>query len=170
MSTKCSTQGVLFPGVAGRDAVVHFNAGDVTSNGGVLMLERADRRIGLMSRFAACFRDHRDPDRVEHTARHLVSQRVFGLCLGYEDVSDHDGLGLQGADGATVGEEEVVGEAVAGGHRELADGHAAGGVEVHRAAVLDEPAPVDDDVVDPSSGLPLRRHLPRSLPTAQRSR
>jgi isoleucyl-tRNA synthetase len=31
---------------AGRDAVVQFNAGDVTSNGGVLMLERVDRRIG----------------------------------------------------------------------------------------------------------------------------
>jgi hypothetical protein len=93
MSTKCSTQGVLFPGVAGRDAVVQFNAGDVTSNGGVLMLERADRRIGLTPRFAACFRDHRDPDRVEHTARQLVAQRVFGLCLGYEDVSDHDALG-----------------------------------------------------------------------------
>jgi hypothetical protein len=42
MSTKCSTQGTLFPGVAGRDAVVQFNAGDVTSNGGSLLLECAD--------------------------------------------------------------------------------------------------------------------------------
>ena len=93
MSTKCNAQGTLFPGVAGRDAVVCFNAGDVTSNGGVLMLERADRRIELTSRFAACFRDHRYPDRIEHTARQLVTQRVFGLCLGYEDISDHDAIG-----------------------------------------------------------------------------
>ena len=106
MSTKCSTQGVLFPGVAGRDAVVQFNAGDVTSNGGALMLERADRRIGLMSRFAACFRDHRDPDRIDHTARHLVSQRVFGLCLGYEDVSDHDAVGKDPLFAATCGKKE----------------------------------------------------------------
>ena len=106
MSTECSTQGVLFPGVAGRDAVVQFNAGDVTSNGGVLMLDRADRRVGLMSRFAACFRDHRDPDRVEHTARQLVAQRVFGLCLGYEDVSDHDAVGKDPLLAAACGKQE----------------------------------------------------------------
>src|SRR5437016_13035659 len=93
MRAECNSQGTLFPGVAGRDAVVRFDAGDVTSDGGVLMLERADRRVGLMSRFAACFRDHRDADRVEHTARQLVTQRVFGLCLGYEDVVDHDAVG-----------------------------------------------------------------------------
>jgi len=106
MSAKCSTQGTLFPGVAGRDAVVCFDAGDVTSNGGVLMLECADRRIELTSRFAACFRDHRDPDRIEHTARHLVAQRVFGLCLGYEDVSDHDAIGTDPLFAAACGKKQ----------------------------------------------------------------
>ncbi|MBI3875368.1 MAG: IS1380 family transposase [Verrucomicrobia bacterium] len=96
----------MFPGVAGRDAVVRFDAGDVTSNGGVLMLERADRRVGLMSRFAACFRDHRDPERIEHTARQLVAQRVFGLCLGYEDVVDHDALGKDPLLAAACGKRE----------------------------------------------------------------
>lgn len=93
MSAECSSEGTLFPDVAGRTAVVRFDAGEVTSNGGVLVLERVDRRIGLLRRFAACFRDHRDPERVEHTALELVKQRVFGLCLGYEDVSDHDAIG-----------------------------------------------------------------------------
>ena len=94
MDTECSEQGTLFPDVAGREAMVRFNADAVTSNGGVLVLERADRRAKLLSRFAACFRDHRDPDRIEHSVRQLVTQRVFGLCLGYEDVSDHDAIGL----------------------------------------------------------------------------
>ena len=93
MRAQCSSEGTLFPDVAGRDAVVRFDAGDVTSNGGVLVLERAERRVKLLSRFASCFRDHRDPDRVEHTVRQLVTQRVFGLRLGYEDISDHDAVG-----------------------------------------------------------------------------
>jgi hypothetical protein len=106
METECSDGGTLFPDVAGRDAVVRFNADCVTSNGGVLVLERADRRTKLLSRFAACFRDHRDQDRVEHTARQLVTQRVFGLCLGYEDVSDHDALGRDPLLAAACGRRE----------------------------------------------------------------
>ena len=106
MSTECNSQKLLFEGVAGRDAVVSFDAGEVTSNGGVLMLERADRRVDLTSRFAACFRDHRDADRVEHTVRQLVAQRVYGLCLGYEDVSDHDAVGKDPLLALACGKEE----------------------------------------------------------------
>ena len=42
--------------------------------------------------FAACFRDYRQPAQVEHSVRELVSQRVYGLALGYEDLNDHDQL------------------------------------------------------------------------------
>ena len=93
MKTECSTQRMLFDGVAGRDAVVRFDAGEVTSGAGVLLLERTDRRVRLLSRFAACFRDHREPRRIAHTVQQMVSQRVFGLCLGYEDITDHDHVG-----------------------------------------------------------------------------
>ena len=106
MRTECSSQGTLFAGVAGRDVVVRFDAGEVTSNGGALLLERADRRVKLTSRFAACFRDHRDPERIEHTVRQLVSQRVLGLCLGYEDVSDHDAVGKDPLFAAVCGRRE----------------------------------------------------------------
>lgn len=115
MNAECSTTGTLFPGVAGRDAVVRFNAGDVSSNGGVLLLERVDRRIGLLTRFAACFRDHRDPTRVEHPVRQLVAQRVLGLCLGYEDVSDHDAVGKDPLLAAACGR----GEGALAGHATL---------------------------------------------------
>ena len=40
--------------------------------------------------FSQCFTDYRDPDSIEHTVAELVSQRVFGLALGYEDLNDHD--------------------------------------------------------------------------------
>lgn len=93
MKTDCSTQGTLFADIAGRDAVARFDAGDVTSSAGVLLLERTDRRLDLLRRFAGCFRDHRAARRVEHTVVQMVRQRVFGLCLGFEDITDHDHVG-----------------------------------------------------------------------------
>jgi Transposase DDE domain group 1 len=48
--------------------------------------------IGLVTRFAACFRDFRCPELIEHEVETLIGQRVFGLALGYEDLIDHDQL------------------------------------------------------------------------------
>jgi hypothetical protein len=106
MKTECNTQGVLFDGVAGRDAVARFDAGEVTSSAGVLLLERTDRRTRLLSRFAKCFRDHRDPRLITHTVQQMVSQRVFGLCLGYEDITDHDYIGKDPLLAAACGKRE----------------------------------------------------------------
>ena len=41
---------------------------------------------------ATCFEDRRDPQRIEHRVGELVSQRVYALALGYEDLNDHDQL------------------------------------------------------------------------------
>lgn len=41
---------------------------------------------------AACFTDHRDQKRVKHRLPTLLSQRVCGIALGYEDINDHDSL------------------------------------------------------------------------------
>src|ERR1700756_3634997 len=55
-------------------------------------LGATDRAIGLIDRFAACFRDERREDLIEHEVATLVGQRVFGIALGYEDLNDHDEL------------------------------------------------------------------------------
>jgi hypothetical protein len=57
-----------------------------------LLLREVEKRTGIVERFAACFRDHRKAERVEHKVRELVAQRVYGLALGYEDLNDHDEL------------------------------------------------------------------------------
>ena len=72
--------------------VAGFDGGAITSDAGALLLGATDRSIGLVRRFAACFRDARDPERVEHGITTLVGQRVFGIALGYEDLLDHDQL------------------------------------------------------------------------------
>jgi hypothetical protein len=69
-----------------------FSAGQVSSDGGSLLLREAERKIGLIDRLAACFTDKRRQDRVEHRLGHMLSQRIFGLALGYEDLNDHEHL------------------------------------------------------------------------------
>jgi hypothetical protein len=69
-----------------------FDGGAITSDAGGLLLREVEKRTGILAQFAACFRDHRDPERVEHTVKELVAQRVYALALGYEDLNDHDQL------------------------------------------------------------------------------
>ena len=92
MPTECSADLFGFPPVEGRGVVAGFDGGAITSNAGALLLGAADRAIGLVDRFADCFRDQRSPVMIEHTVRTLVGQRIFGIAMGYEDLSDHDEL------------------------------------------------------------------------------
>jgi Transposase DDE domain group 1 len=92
MQTECSPALFAFAPVEGRAVVAGFDGGAITSDAGALLLGATDRSIGLVRRFAACFRDARDPERVEHGITTLVGQRVFGIALGYEDLLDHDQL------------------------------------------------------------------------------
>jgi hypothetical protein len=81
-----------FARVEGRSVVASFDGGAMTSDAGALLLGATDRAIGLVRRFASCFRDTRRADLIEHDVATLVGQRVFGIALGYEDLIDHDAL------------------------------------------------------------------------------
>ena len=92
MRTESSPTLFEFAPVAGHVVVAGFDGGTITSDAGALLLGATDRAIGLVRRFAVCFRDARAPERVEHEVPTLVGQRVFGIALGYEDLIDHDQL------------------------------------------------------------------------------
>jgi len=92
MPTECSAALFDFAPAAGRQVVAAFDGGAITSDAGALLLGAADRAIRLTERFAACFTDQRAAERVEHGAATLVMQRVTGIALGYEDLTDHDEL------------------------------------------------------------------------------
>lgn len=74
--------------LGGRDLVWRFDGGDITSDGGALLLKKLEERTGIVQRFAACFTDFRNADQIEHPLLDLIKQRVFGLALGYEDLKD----------------------------------------------------------------------------------
>ena len=90
--TECSQSSFLFGKHFRRQVSTRFDGGVISSDGGALLLREVDRRINLLPRLAACFEDRRDPRRIEHQVGELVSQRVYALALGYEDLNDHDEL------------------------------------------------------------------------------
>ena len=92
MQSECSPALLDFAPVDGRRVVAGFDGGAITSNAGALLLGATDRAINLVGRFAACFRDARMAEQVEHDIATLVGQRIFGIALGHEDVVDHDQL------------------------------------------------------------------------------
>jgi hypothetical protein len=90
--TVCSTSSDLFPACKSRKVQVDFNGGDVTSDGGALLLRQADRRLGLSRAISRLLEDPRRQKSVQHTLPALLRQRVYGIALGYEDLNDHDTL------------------------------------------------------------------------------
>jgi hypothetical protein len=92
MPTKSIPELFGFEPVERRRVEASFDGGQMTSDGGALLLGRTARAIGLIDRFAGCFVDHRNPELIEHEIETLVGQRVYGIALGYEDLIDHDQL------------------------------------------------------------------------------
>ncbi|MBV9081649.1 MAG: IS1380 family transposase [Acidobacteriaceae bacterium] len=90
--TECTQSSFGFAGAWSRSVVARFDGGKITSDAGGLLLREVDRRIGLLSRLSDCFLDGREQSRVRHSVREMVSQRVYGLALGYEDLNDHEQL------------------------------------------------------------------------------
>ena len=72
-----------------------------------LLLRETDKRLNLLPRLAECFLDGREAERIEHSVLEMLSQRIYGLALGYEDLNDHEQLRKDPLFGVLVGREEV---------------------------------------------------------------
>jgi len=90
--TVCNAELFEFPAVKKRAVKVDFTGGNVSSDGGLLLLRQIDRRLGLTQALAKVLPDSRDGDRIDHPLVSLVRQRIYGLAQGYEDLNDHDTL------------------------------------------------------------------------------
>lgn len=90
--TECIADLFAFQDLGGRAVQARFDGGLVSSDGGGILLREIEQKLGIVAQFAQCFTDHRDPDLIEHPLVDLLKQRIFGLCLGYEDLNDHDSL------------------------------------------------------------------------------
>ena len=87
-----------------------FDGGSMTSDAGVMLLA-TDRKLGLMQAAAGCIADPRSPLLIKHGVVDMLRQRVYGLALGWEDLSDHGALRGDVAMQTAVGVEREVASA-----------------------------------------------------------
>jgi Transposase DDE domain group 1 len=90
--TECIQSRFGFAKHFSREVVGEFSGGTMTSDGGALLLREVDQKMNLLPRFSQCFLDGRNPDLIEHPVEQMLAQRIYGLALGYEDLSDHEQL------------------------------------------------------------------------------
>jgi hypothetical protein len=107
--TQCSEKAMHFKHLGSRDVVANFAGGQLSSDGGALLLGQVDEGLRVTERFAALFTDHRDRDSTEHSVLDLLRQRVYGIALGYEDLNDHDELSRDPLLAAVVGKKDPTG-------------------------------------------------------------
>ena len=105
--TECIQESFSFTAHFSRRVQAEFTAGRVSSDGGALLLREADRRINLLGRLASCFLDGRAPLLVKHRLSEMLSQRIYGLALGYEDLCDHEQLRSDPLLGVLSGKREL---------------------------------------------------------------
>src|ERR1035438_8745398 len=108
--TECTQSCFPFAPHFSRDVVARFDGGQITTEAGALLLRPVEQLTGILRQFAACFRDYRRADLVEHSVSELVRQRVYGIALGYEDLNDHDQLRQDPLLALLSGKRDVEGE------------------------------------------------------------
>ena len=80
------------PSICQKKVTAAFDGGLISSDGGVLLLAGADKRLGLIDRLAAIIPDHRNPELITHSLADILRARIFAIACGYPDADDPDDL------------------------------------------------------------------------------
>ena len=78
--------------VSGKTIVAKFDAGLLSSDGGILVLREVEQRLRVADRMAACIEDPRVPDQITHTLADIIRFRLLMIAAGYEDGNDASSL------------------------------------------------------------------------------
>jgi hypothetical protein len=105
--SECNQSSFGFEAFGTREIISKFDGGTISSDGGSLLLRQTNKRLNLLPRLAKCFLDGRNQNLVEHSVQQMVSQRIYGLALGYEDLNDHEQLRTDPVFGILVGREDL---------------------------------------------------------------
>lgn len=82
----------LFPAVGRKKVTAAFDGGRMTSDGGVMLLAAAERRLGVAGRLARLIADPRNPAFVTHSIADILRARMLAIACGHEDADDLDHL------------------------------------------------------------------------------
>ena len=89
--------------------VAKFDQRQGSSDGGAILLQAAERRLGLTSVLTGCLRDDRQARKVQHELHELITQRVMAIALGYEDANDAARLACDPIHKLLVGRDPIAG-------------------------------------------------------------
>ena len=89
---ECTLELFEFPSFERRKVEASFSGGEVSSDGGLMLLAQADRRLGLTEKLNQVIFDPRDQTQVTHPQIDFLRQRIYGLAMGYEDLNDQSSL------------------------------------------------------------------------------
>lgn len=87
-----TTETLNFGRLGRRHLQANFEGGDLSSDGGLMLLRQIDAHTGLSRMAAKALTERRAAGRIRHRLRDVLAQRLYGLCCGYEDLNDHDTL------------------------------------------------------------------------------
>lgn len=90
--TKDTQLSFEFKTISGKKVTADFSGGDVTSDGGVLIVRELANRMGIVDRLADVISDTRHQSYVHHDTKTLLIQRILQIVCGYEDADDCDAL------------------------------------------------------------------------------
>jgi hypothetical protein len=83
-------QPVLFEDLYDKPAVVQFTGPRQTSDGGVILLDAIDKKMGLIKRIVGAIRDRRQQGKITYDLEAIVRERIFGIACGYPRCDDMD--------------------------------------------------------------------------------
>src|SRR5258705_4740613 len=113
LTEHTTTECLLFPDIFDRPVVAKFDHQQGSSDGGAILLKAANQRLGITSALAACLQEERQPGKILHEIEELLTQRVMGIALGYEDANDAARLASDPIHKLLVGRDPVDGEDLA---------------------------------------------------------
>ena len=105
--TECIQSSFGFKACGSREIVARFDGGTISSDSGAFLLRETDKRLNLLPRLAGCFLDGRNQALIDHSVLEMLSQRVYGLALGYEDINDQEQLRTDPVFGILAGREKL---------------------------------------------------------------
>ena len=88
MTDDNTRQSVLFSDLCGRQVVAKFDQQHASSDGGALLLQACDRRLGLTEALIGGIDDRRQSGKIRHAIGDLVRQRLYAIGCGYPDAND----------------------------------------------------------------------------------
>lgn len=113
MDDDSTRQSVLFSDCFDKPVIAKFDQEHASSDGGAILLQACDRRLGLTEAMIGAIDERRQPGKIRHAIADLLHQRLYAIACGYPDANDAGRLGTDPIQKMLCGRDPVKGEDLA---------------------------------------------------------